>query len=495
MRRFVLVLLGFGFVMMLGEQRASATETVADSCTEGFTKLVDAMKEECQSLADASKQRLELLKTYDPDKDGHDATKDATLKDLNERIGKLKDARPLLARGLCTATPRNCNTLASTVSISLDQRVGAELASSLAAPRKSQVQGAANEAAASDRQTSNNKSGSSAQIDPVESIQPITLAGGAVALSGTRSGTKGVGVISVNPLALAAPNDAVAGRIFDISVSAPFDLQHGTDEDRRYISVRLRANLTAPISAEALRNKVSEWVKAEGRYADDIEGVLAHAEDVAVCAEVIARTGKPSKTACGEELDDTEVARVRTAAYAEMDAARRAADKYYLGLDARLDAGDPTGPEVAGDKGTHLLGGIASGVRLSQSQRWDWELRGRAAGDYFDSRDDSLGTRPKPVYSVDWGAAFIFSGRLENHAKQRMAFGMGVEGRQSASDKSDARQTPTNFVNLNLMAVVPAVSGGDLGLAVSIPLAEDGVKRGALISMSTDLGLLDHSSN
>jgi hypothetical protein len=76
-----------------------------------------------------------------------------------------------------------------------------------------------------------------------------------------------------------------------------------------------------------------------------------------------------------------------------------------------------------------------------------------------------------------------------------MAFGVGVEGRQAASDKTDARQTPTNFAYLNLMTVVPAAKGGDLGLALSIPLAEDGVKRGAQITFSTDLGLLDHSAN
>jgi hypothetical protein len=493
MRKLAVQLLALA--LFIGNRPALAAETSAsDSCTEGFTKLVNAMQAECSSHSDAKKQRLEILKTYTPGKDPPDAGKDATLKELNESIAKLERERPLLARGLCTATPRNCNELASVVSISLDP-VRADLASSLAAPRTAQAQAVANEVAASDRQTSNNKSGSSAQIDPVESIQPITLAGGAVALSGTRSGTKGVGVITVNPLALAAPNDAVAGRILDISVSAPFDLQHGTGEDRRYVSLRVRANLTAPISASRLRAKVSEWVAAEGRHADSIEDVLAHAQDVVACAEVIARTGQPSKAACGEELDAADVAKARAAAYAEMDDARRAADKYYLGIDARLDTGDPTGPEVAGDKGTHLLGGLASGVRLSQSQRWDWELRGRFAGDYFDSRDDSLGARPSPVYSLDWGAAFIFSGRLENHAKQRMAFGVGVEGRQAVSDKTDASQTPTNFANLNLMTVVPAISGADLGLAVSIPLAEDGVKRGALISLSTDLGLLDHSAN
>jgi hypothetical protein len=73
-----------------------------------------------------------------------------------------------------------------------------------------------------------------------------------------------------------------------------------------------------------------------------------------------------------------------------------------------------------------------------------------------------------------------------------MAFGFGLEGRQAKG--GDDEGTPTNFVYLNLMAVVPALPGGDLGLAISIPLAERGVRRGTVISFTTDLGMLAHST-
>ena len=87
------------------------------------------------------------------------------------------------------------------------------------------------------------------------------------------------------------------------------------------------------------------------------------------------------------------------------------------------------------------------------------------------------------------------SGRLQEQAKQRLAFGVGVEGRQ-AGNRADAKavMAPTNYANLNLMAIVPATQGGDLGLALSIPLVEGAAGRGAVISLSTDLGLLDHSA-
>ena len=160
----------------------------------------------------------------------------------------------------------------------------------------------------------------------------------------------------------------------------------------------------------------------------------------------------------------------------------------------RFDTGDPTGTIVVGDKGTHLLGGLAAGRRISQGGLWDVELRGRFAGDYFKSRDDAAGDEKERVWSVDWGAAFILSGRLQENAKQRLAFGVGVEGRQATNHEVAKRElAPTDYVNLNLMAVVPAANGGDLGLGFSIPIKEARVPRGAIVVLSTDLGLLDHS--
>lgn len=74
-----------------------------------------------------------------------------------------------------------------------------------------------------------------------------------------------------------------------------------------------------------------------------------------------------------------------------------------------------------------------------------------------------------------------------------MAFGVGAEGRHALSGSENAKSSPTNFVRLNLMAVVPAVTGGDLGLAIGIPLWELREVRGVMVNFSTDLGLLDHS--
>lgn len=384
---------------------------------------------------------------------------------------------------------KTCDTLASAITVPVDLGEKKPLADAA-------FKDAVKEGTAADRQTSTNKSGSSAQTDPVESIQPITLAGGAVTLAGTRSGTKGVGTITVNPLALAQPDSVVAGRILDLSVSAPFDLDSGVNQETRYLSARLRVNATAPFSAGPLQAAVDKWLSIEGGYADSLQAVLEKAPDPKTCAESVASTHKVTKEACGQDLGADAVAKARAAALAEIEKARRAADRYYLGIDARLDTGDPTGTIVVGDKGTHLLGGIAAGVRIQQgASLWDWELRGRAAGDYFKSRDAAAGPAPAAIYSVDWGAALILSGLLKEDAKHRMAFGVGVEGRHAGDkDAATAQLAPTNYANLNLMAVVPATSGADLGLAVSIPLVDGSVPRGTIVSLSTDLGLLDQTS-
>lgn len=346
--------------------------------------------------------------------------------------------------------------------------------------------------AASDRRTANNKGGSGAQVDPVESIQPITLAGGALTLSGSRSGSKGIGTISVNPLAIAMPTDVQAARFADLSVSAPFDLAGSSANKDPYVSARLRVNITGPFSAAELQKHVDAWLSAAGVYADDLEQVLINAKDVKACALFVAVNHRAGIGACAQNLESSGVKQLREDAFAAMVLARRAADRHYLGVDLRFDTGDPTGPGIGHDLGDHVLGGAAAGTRIPAGNLWDWELRARAGLDVFRSRepaDDHI----KPVGSFDWGGALIFSGRLQETAKQRLAFGVGAEGRHAWKDNENAKRSPTNYVLLNLMAVVPALNGGDLGLAMGIPLWELRSVRGVMVNFSTDLGLLDHS--
>jgi hypothetical protein len=253
-------------------------------------------------------------------------------------------------------------------------------------------------------------------------------------------------------------------------------------------------NITGPIRAKELQQLVDAWLESAGIYADKLEQVLLNAKDVKACATYVAQYRRAGASACEQDLDADNVREARLKAYDAMARARREADRCYLGIDGRFDTGDATGPAVTGDLGEHGLGGLAAGVRIPHGARklWDWELRGRAAGDLFKSRDPAAASH-SVVGSFDWGAAVIFSGRLQESAKQRMAFGVGAEGRHAFRDNDSAKLAPTNYVQLNLMAVVPALTGGDLGLSLGIPLWEQREVRGVVATFSTDLGLLDHS--
>jgi hypothetical protein len=113
-------------------------------------------------------------------------------------------------------------------------------------------------------------------------------------------------------------------------------------------------------------------------------------------------------------------------------------------------------------------------------------------GNYFRPRDTVNGVRIDPVFAVDWGAAALLSGHVTSDTdKQRLAFGVGVTGRHSSKDGGYVEMTPTNFADVRLMVIVPATSGADLGLAFTIPIDDTATPRGAIVTVSTDLGLLD----
>lgn len=344
-----------------------------------------------------------------------------------------------------------------------------------------------------DRRTSTNAGGTVAQREPVEAVQPINLAGGAVSLAGTRIGTQGAAAITVNPFALAKPEDPALKRLLDVSVTAPFALEDASGRDTRFVGVRLRANATAPWSSAALRAELQRFYTLAGKVADDLEERLRRAPDVRGCALSIIATRQVLAATCGEGIDLTELQKARLESYDAIAAAQRQADRYYLGLDVRGDFGDPTGDVVVGDDGTSLGGAVAAGLRLPRGRDWDFELRIRTGGTYFHSRDTVDGFDPEPVFSFDWGAAVLLAGHATSATeKQRLTFGVGLEGRHTDETRSSGLAR-TNFVNLNAMVIVPVVSGADLGLSFSVPLEDSEVPRGTVIAVSTDLGLLDGS--
>ena len=111
-----------------------------------------------------------------------------------------------------------------------------------------------------------------------------------------------------------------------------------------------------------------------------------------------------------------------------------------------------------------MQGALAGGLNISSGERWKFQLRAYAGGDYFRGQDLVAGSKPDPVFSVDWGGALILAGNVNGATdKQPITFGAGVQGRNTKSS-ADADASPTNIINLNLMAIVPAAGGADTGV-------------------------------
>jgi hypothetical protein len=346
-----------------------------------------------------------------------------------------------------------------------------------------------------DRRTATNKSGAAGQIEAVEPMRPINLAGGALSLAGTRSGAQAVATVTINPLALANPTSEVSQRTMDISVTAPFNLKAEDGNVSRFVGIRLRSNMVAWWSTKPLKAALSKLYDEAGAYADSLELLLSRTEDVEGCVKAILKKRETPKSECGGEISSAQLKELMAASYDAIDDARREADKHYLGIDARADIGDPTDKSILGDKGTRIVGGLAFGTRVACGENWDFEFRGRGAADYFDGSDRLAdGSKPATVFSADWGAAAVLLGRVTKDTdKQRIAFGVGLEGKHAKHSEA-ANAAPTNYVDLNLMTIVPTTSGNDVGLRIRIPLNDSKVPRGTLLSFSTDLGLLDGSS-
>ncbi|HLV64315.1 MAG TPA: hypothetical protein VKY73_00820 [Polyangiaceae bacterium] len=507
-------------VLLAGFARAASADEAAEGTDGACRAYLDARLRSCDTLlgqqeklpeaekrvADAQQRVAERQRAYDAAAPEAQA---AARAELDEALGELASAEAAVLEARKAGTrydeedcaafasvgqvPANvdaCDTLASLVGMIRAVRGHRELTTQV--PRaevRERLEAAAIGAQTPETATTVNKSGTPAQIEPVETTRPIALAGGALSFAGTESGGETVATITINPLALGNPNDVRAQRALDLSVTAPV-ATNGDGRELRFVGIRLRTNGTALYGYDSLRAAAAEYARAAGAFADSVETALRSAPDVGACFDSLVRTGNATRDACGSDFDDLLVQRVRETAYRRLNQARREADKYYWGLDLRLDIGNAGTTNTADKDDVHFLGGLAGGGRIPLGD-WDLEYRGRIAGDYFDPRaSDVLGRRIRPVISADWGAGFIIAGRpTAAIAKQRLGFGLGLEGRHAVRD-DPTDLAATNFVDLRTMVTVPAANGTDLSIGLRLPLQDTRLERGTVITVSGDFGIL-----
>jgi hypothetical protein len=293
-------------------------------------------------------------------------------------------------------------------------------------------------------------------------------------VAGSEAGTDAITSISFNPAMLLGSSDADAaarwGRFADVTLFFPVTDAGDVENRLDYVGVRVRLNITGLKPGEQLLEDAvlafRETLADEGKLIGALIPVLLGAGDPEACARAVMEGGfREYPGVCdadvGMQLSPARYEQLRK----RIAAARERADAEYLGLDLRVDTGDPTLGAVPGSDATSLQAGLAFGRRFLKK-----DIAAPTAG--VRSR---LGVRyidPEAVGDVTWaldgGLALEGSRMLQN--EQFMMFTGGFEFRYSNSDESEREALQTDFLDFRASLNVPLVSGASLAVGFSAPL-------------------------
>jgi hypothetical protein len=328
--------------------------------------------------------------------------------------------------------------------------------------------------------------GTAAQGDAVPSVRPLPMAGGTVSAVGSDAGANAITAVTLNPsIFLTSSRDprAVAGwsRFGDLTVFFPVDgLDQNDDGKVDYYGVRARLNLSGPAAGSrvlrAAGQSFAALVQQETDLADRIERALDTGPDQEGCIEALGAEsldGAAVLEACGEalefSLDPGELRRLRRS----LEQARAEADAGYLGLDLRLDVGDPTLGAVAGAAGTRLAGGLAIGRRLRKAdpEAATFGVRARVGVRYVELDDAALPANQRTSFALDGGAGFEMVRPFEF---QPVTVTLGVEFRAgNPPDSTLDDEFQTNFLMFRFGLDVPLTASNTVSLSVGAPLMGD----------------------
>jgi hypothetical protein len=334
--------------------------------------------------------------------------------------------------------------------------------------------------------------GTTAQTEAVPSVQPTALASASLGVAGSDAGTDALTSISLNPAALLAGIDpesaAKWGRFSDVTLYFP--VTDAGDVERRldYFGARVRINMTGIDDGDAILEQATaafnETLRAETMLFQELKPALKGATNLEQCVRGIMESEPGDEPGgCGGDLTlslSPQAYRELRERFAE---AREKADERYLGLDLRVETGDPTLGAVADADLTALQAGIAFGRRFLQPNVYAPTLgvRTRLGLRYTDPRDPGLDV----TWALDGGLGFDASRLLPTDQYLRLSG--GFEFRFSNSDESEQEPLQTDMLTFRGSLSVPVVSGASLAIGFATPVVGD---TPTSLTFNVDWGLL-----
>jgi hypothetical protein len=317
--------------------------------------------------------------------------------------------------------------------------------------------------------------GSPAQGEAVPTIQPVALAATSLATVGTDAGSDAIAAITINPSTLFGRQGdpravAQAARFTDVTVFLPISgIDQNKDGRPDYLGVRVRLNLSAASQASAL---MKGFEAAVGRVMlDENARVIAltktfeEAPDPQACAAALTSETGDTRDACGVDV----AMELEPRAYAEMRRLgariREEADARYVGLDLRVDVGDPTLGAVPKAAGTALVAGLGFGRRFGAGGEGpSGGIKGRLGVRYVSLRDTSA-----TDWQADGGLGFELMRPL---GQQRIQMSAGVEFRFGRDRGADSL-FQTRYLMVRGALSVPVSTIADLTVSFGTPLMGD----------------------
>jgi hypothetical protein len=334
--------------------------------------------------------------------------------------------------------------------------------------------------------------GTTAQTEAVPGVQPTALASASLGITGSEVGTDALTSISLNPATLFAGTDAEAaarwGRFTDITLFFPVTDAGDIGRSLDYVGARVRMNITGVTEGDRLLKDAKEAfnkvLRAETNLGLDLRDALKSASDVKLCVGSALESQPGDRLAgCGGDI----TIGLSPSAYKELReslaAVREKADARYLGLDLRVESGDPTLGAVPGADVTALQAGVALGRRILQRDVYSPTLgiRSRLGVRYTDPRDAGA----EVAWALDGGLGFDASRMLPT--EQFVKLSAGFEFRYSNSDDALQEALQTDFASFRGSLSVPLVGGASLSIGFTTPVVGDSETS---LTFNVDWGLL-----